>query len=87
MDLENCNAHGDENTRPNSPQNENDPSGNKKWYRQASQRLVCACVFFHINICVIYYNLYLYVEKWTLLGQTYRDIYFKYLKSTHTHTY
>lgn len=39
MDLENCNAHGDqENTGPNTPQHENDPSGNKKWYRQASQR-------------------------------------------------
>ncbi|TGZ37725.1 Cytosolic purine 5'-nucleotidase [Temnothorax longispinosus] len=28
-----------ENTGPNTPQNDNDPSGNKKWYRQASQRL------------------------------------------------
>lgn len=43
MELENCNAHGDqENTGPNTPQNENDPSGNKKWYRQASQRLASA---------------------------------------------
>ncbi|EGI59674.1 hypothetical protein G5I_12178 [Acromyrmex echinatior] len=38
MELENCNAHGDqENTGPNTPQHDNDPSGNKKWYRQASQ--------------------------------------------------
>ncbi|XP_071570327.1 cytosolic purine 5'-nucleotidase isoform X2 [Temnothorax nylanderi] len=38
MEVENCNAHGDqENTGPNTPQNDNDPSGNKKWYRQASQ--------------------------------------------------
>jgi hypothetical protein len=43
MELENCNTHGDhENMGPNTPQNENDPSGNKKWYRQASQRLVNA---------------------------------------------
>lgn len=47
MELENCNAHGDqENTGPNTPQQDNDPSGgadtNKKWYRQASQRLVTA---------------------------------------------
>ncbi|XP_011696279.1 PREDICTED: cytosolic purine 5'-nucleotidase isoform X1 [Wasmannia auropunctata] len=40
MELENCNAHGDqENTGPNTPQHDNDPSGNKKWYRQASQRI------------------------------------------------
>ncbi|XP_012058008.1 PREDICTED: cytosolic purine 5'-nucleotidase [Atta cephalotes] len=40
MELENCNAHGDqENTGPNTPQYDNDPSGNKKWYRQASQRI------------------------------------------------
>ncbi|XP_015439334.1 PREDICTED: cytosolic purine 5'-nucleotidase isoform X2 [Dufourea novaeangliae] len=41
MDLENCNnSHGDhENTGPNTPQHENDPSGNKKYYRQASQRI------------------------------------------------
>ncbi|XP_071651292.1 cytosolic purine 5'-nucleotidase isoform X2 [Temnothorax longispinosus] len=40
MEVENCNAHGDqENTGPNTPQNDNDPSGNKKWYRQASQRI------------------------------------------------
>ncbi|XP_077263228.1 5' nucleotidase B isoform X2 [Temnothorax americanus] len=40
MEVENCNAHGDrENTGPNAPQNDNDPSGNKKWYRQASQRI------------------------------------------------
>lgn len=38
MELENCNAH--ENMGPNMPQNDNDPSGNKKWYRQASQRSV-----------------------------------------------
>ncbi|EZA59644.1 hypothetical protein X777_16814 [Ooceraea biroi] len=43
MELENCNTHGNqENTGPNTPQYENDPSGNKKWYRQASQRLVNA---------------------------------------------
>jgi len=43
MELENCNAHGEqENTGPNTPQHDNDPSGNKKWYRQASQRLVNA---------------------------------------------
>lgn len=42
MELENCNAHGDqENTGPNTP-HDNDPSGNKKWYRQAGQRLVNA---------------------------------------------
>lgn len=41
MELENCNSHGDhENTAPNTPQHENDPTGTKKWYRQASQRLV-----------------------------------------------
>ncbi|CAD1478708.1 unnamed protein product, partial [Heterotrigona itama] len=34
MELENCNSHGDH----VPPQHENDPSGNKKWYRQASQR-------------------------------------------------
>ncbi|XP_028046489.1 cytosolic purine 5'-nucleotidase isoform X3 [Monomorium pharaonis] len=41
MELENCNAHGDQenNTGPNTPQHDNDPSGNKKWYRQASQRI------------------------------------------------
>ncbi|KZC05989.1 Cytosolic purine 5'-nucleotidase [Dufourea novaeangliae] len=41
MDLENCNnSHGDhENTGPNTPQHENDPSGNKKYYRQASQSM------------------------------------------------
>ncbi|XP_018347585.1 PREDICTED: cytosolic purine 5'-nucleotidase isoform X2 [Trachymyrmex septentrionalis] len=40
MELENCNVHGDqENTGPNTPQHDNDPSGNKKWYRQASQRI------------------------------------------------
>jgi len=45
MELENCNTHGDhENMGPNTPQNENDPSGNKKWYRQASQRLVNAAL-------------------------------------------
>lgn len=38
MELENCNSHGDH--VPTTPQHENDPSGNKKWYRQASQRLV-----------------------------------------------
>ncbi|XP_076631764.1 5' nucleotidase B isoform X2 [Colletes latitarsis] len=40
MELENCNSHGDhENTAPNTPQHDNDPSGTKKWYRQASQRI------------------------------------------------
>ncbi|XP_029169641.1 cytosolic purine 5'-nucleotidase isoform X2 [Nylanderia fulva] len=39
MELENCNSHGDQENRPNTPQQENDPSGNKKWYRQASQRI------------------------------------------------
>ncbi|KAL0102690.1 hypothetical protein PUN28_018185 [Cardiocondyla obscurior] len=40
MELDNCNAHGDQEiTGPNTPQNDNDPSGNKKWYRQASQRI------------------------------------------------
>ncbi|XP_025263980.1 cytosolic purine 5'-nucleotidase isoform X2 [Camponotus floridanus] len=40
MELENCNAHGDqENSELTTSQNENDPSGNKKWYRQASQRI------------------------------------------------
>ncbi|XP_020281339.1 cytosolic purine 5'-nucleotidase isoform X2 [Pseudomyrmex gracilis] len=40
MELENCNAHGDQEIMaPNTPQHENDPSGNKKWYRQASQRI------------------------------------------------
>lgn len=39
MELETCNSHGDqENTRPNTPQQENDPSGTKKYYRQATQR-------------------------------------------------
>ncbi|XP_017752863.1 PREDICTED: cytosolic purine 5'-nucleotidase [Eufriesea mexicana] len=37
MELENCNLHGDH--IPTTPQHENDPSGNKKWYRQASQRI------------------------------------------------
>ncbi|XP_043600764.1 cytosolic purine 5'-nucleotidase isoform X1 [Bombus pyrosoma] len=37
MELENCNSHGDH--VPTTPQHENDPSGNKKWYRQASQRI------------------------------------------------
>lgn len=50
MELENSNAHGDqENTGPNTPLHENDPSGSKKWYRQASQRFVNAsfviCVY------------------------------------------
>lgn len=41
MELENCNSHGDHgNVGPNMCPNENDPSGTKKWYRQASQRLV-----------------------------------------------
>ncbi|KOC71012.1 hypothetical protein WH47_04998 [Habropoda laboriosa] len=40
MELENCNSHGDHGNGPTTPQHENDPSGNKKWYRQASQRLV-----------------------------------------------
>lgn len=49
MELENCNAHGDQgNTGPNTPQHDNDPSGNKKWYRQASQRSVNA----PFNTCV-----------------------------------
>nr|XP_031842803.1 cytosolic purine 5'-nucleotidase-like isoform X3 [Nomia melanderi] len=40
MELETCNSHGDqENTRPNTPQQENDPSGTKKYYRQATQRI------------------------------------------------
>lgn len=38
MELENCNSHGDHIST--TLQHENDPSGNKKWYRQASQRLV-----------------------------------------------
>ncbi|XP_043491096.1 cytosolic purine 5'-nucleotidase isoform X1 [Polistes fuscatus] len=39
MELENCNSHGDHgNVFPSTPQNDNDPSGHKKWYRQASQR-------------------------------------------------
>ncbi|XP_015181023.1 PREDICTED: cytosolic purine 5'-nucleotidase isoform X2 [Polistes dominula] len=38
MELENCNSHGDHgNIFPSTPQNDNDPSGHKKWYRQASQ--------------------------------------------------
>lgn len=41
MELENCNSHGDHgNVSPSTPQNDNDPTGHKKWYRQASQRLV-----------------------------------------------
>ncbi|XP_017799467.1 PREDICTED: cytosolic purine 5'-nucleotidase isoform X1 [Habropoda laboriosa] len=39
MELENCNSHGDHGNGPTTPQHENDPSGNKKWYRQASQRI------------------------------------------------
>ncbi|CAK9824474.1 Cytosolic purine 5'-nucleotidase [Anthophora retusa] len=39
MELENCNSHGDYRNDPTAPQHENDPSGNKKWYRQASQRI------------------------------------------------
>ncbi|KAG6795169.1 cytosolic purine 5'-nucleotidase isoform X1 [Apis mellifera caucasica] len=37
MELENCNSHGDHVST--TLQHENDPSGNKKWYRQASQRI------------------------------------------------
>ncbi|XP_003695992.1 cytosolic purine 5'-nucleotidase isoform X1 [Apis florea] len=37
MELENCNSHGDHIST--TLQHENDPSGNKKWYRQASQRI------------------------------------------------
>ncbi|KAI4502222.1 hypothetical protein M0802_002904 [Mischocyttarus mexicanus] len=41
MELENCNSHGDHgNVFPSTPQNDNDPSGHKKWYRQASQRKI-----------------------------------------------
>ncbi|XP_076758556.1 5' nucleotidase B isoform X1 [Xylocopa sonorina] len=36
MELENCNSHDHGN---NTSQNDNDPSGNRKWYRQASQRI------------------------------------------------
>lgn len=43
MELENCNSHGDHIT---TLQHENDPSGNKKWYRQASQRLVKLIIFY-----------------------------------------
>nr|KAF7432014.1 hypothetical protein H0235_004938 [Vespula pensylvanica] len=40
MELENCNSHGDHgNVSPSTPQNDNDPTGHKKWYRQASQRI------------------------------------------------
>ncbi|KAL2716399.1 cytosolic purine 5'-nucleotidase isoform X3 [Vespula squamosa] len=39
MEVENCNSHGDHgNVSPSTPQNDNDPTGHKKWYRQASQR-------------------------------------------------
>ncbi|KOX72745.1 hypothetical protein WN51_00685 [Melipona quadrifasciata] len=47
MELENCNSHGDH--VPTTPQHEND-SGNKKWYRQASQRLV---INFSLTVCKI----------------------------------
>lgn len=41
MEVDNCNSHGDHgNVSPSTPQNDNDPTGHKKWYRQASQRLV-----------------------------------------------
>lgn len=43
------------------------------------------CVFSHLYICVIYYNLYRYIEKWAILGQKYQVVYFKYLKSVHTY--
>ncbi|XP_076651367.1 5' nucleotidase B isoform X6 [Halictus rubicundus] len=38
MELDNCNSHGDHENGPNTPQYENDPSGTRKYYRQASQR-------------------------------------------------
>lgn len=50
MELENCNSHGDHVST--TLQHENDPSGNKKWYRQASQRLVKL-------IKLIFYQLYI----------------------------
>lgn len=60
MELDNCNAHGDqENTGPNTPQHDNDPSGNKKWYRQASQRSVNA----PFNTCVHLRRLYVTDSK------------------------
>ncbi|XP_033324587.1 5' nucleotidase B isoform X2 [Megalopta genalis] len=39
MELESCNSHGDHENGPNTPLHENDPSGTRKYYRQASQRI------------------------------------------------
>ncbi|XP_078032710.1 5' nucleotidase B isoform X2 [Augochlora pura] len=39
MELENCNSHGDHENGLNTPLHENDPSGTRKYYRQASQRI------------------------------------------------
>lgn len=56
MELENNNAHGD--TGPNTPLHENDPSGSKKWYRQASQRFVNAPFVIYIQsaLCIYLYR-------------------------------